>query len=140
GDADKMSPPSLAGYVAGVTICSPAIASGADSPRAVKYEKLIIDNGTGVSRFQRIYTVPGNIHAALTQQGTGFLSAVKNSGLTKYQNGPAVAAMTSSDPGYVIAGVDDLTIRADITSADGITYFHAQAALRTHLALHPEDQ
>ena len=52
----------------------------------------------------------------------------------------AAAAITSSDPGYVVAGVDDLGIRADIASAGGTAYFQAQAALAAHLALHPEDE
>jgi hypothetical protein len=139
-DGDKLSKPSFERYDAGLTIGSSAIVAGADSPRTVRYEERIIDVDTGFSRFKRIYAMPGGIHAALTQQGAGSQSAVKNSGLAKYQNGPAAAAITSSDPGYVVAGVDDLAIRADITSAEGITYFHAQAALATHLALHPEDE
>jgi hypothetical protein len=139
-DADKLSKPSFERYDAGITIGSSAILTGANSPRTVKYEERIIDVDSGFSRFERFYVMPGNIHAALTQQGAGFQSAVKNTGLAKYQNGPAVAAITSADPGYVVAGVDDLAIRSDIASGQGVTYFHAQAALAKHLALHPEDQ
>jgi hypothetical protein len=84
--------------------------------------------------------MPGEIQAALSRQGAGAQSAVKNSGLAKYKNGPSAAAITAGDPGYVVAGVDDLAIRADIASARGMAYFQAQAALATHLALHPQDE
>jgi hypothetical protein len=139
-DGDKLSKPSFERYDAGVTIGSPAIEAGANAPRTVRYEERIIDVESGFSRFKRIYVMPGEIHATLSRQGAGAQSAVKNSGLAKYQNGPSAAAITAGDPGYVVAGVDDLAIRADIASARGMAYFQAQAALATHLTLHPEDE
>lgn len=139
-DADKLSRPSFEKYDAGVQVGSSAVVPGADSPRTVKYVERIIDVPTGFSRFTRFYSMPATIHAALTQQGAGFLSAVKNTGLVKYQNGPSAAAIKSSDPSYVVAGVDDLSVRSDIASGGGATYFHAQAALASYLALHPEDE
>ena len=139
-DADKLSKPSFESYDAGLTIGLSGIEAGAAAPRTVQYEERIIDVASGFSRFTRVYAMPGEIHAALTQQGAGAQSAVKNGGLAKFQNGPAAAAITSADPRYVVAGVDDLAIRSDIAPGRGMAYFQAQAALATHLALRPEDE
>jgi hypothetical protein len=139
-DADKLSKPSFERYNAGVTIGPTGMEAGANAPRTVRYEERIIDVDSGFSRFTRIYVMPGDIHATLSRQGAGTQSAVKNGGLAKYRNGPAAAAITASDPSYVVAGIDDLAIRADIASAGGTAYFQAQAALATHLGLHPEDE
>jgi hypothetical protein len=139
-DADKLSKPSFERYDAGVTIGSAGMEAGANAPRTVRYEERIIDVDSGFSRLTRMYVMAGEIQAALSRQGAGSQSAVKNGGLAKYGNGPVAAAITASDAGYVVAGVDDLTIRADIASAGGAAYFQVQASLATHLALHPEDQ
>ena len=139
-DADKLSKPSFESYDAGLTIGLSGIEAGAAAPRTVQYEERIIDVASGFSRFTRVYAMPGEIHAALTQQGAGAQSAVKNGGWAKFQNGPAAAAITSADPRYVVAGVDDLAIRSDIAPGRGMAYFQAQAALATHLALRPEDE
>ena len=138
-DADKLSRPSFERYDAGVTIGSANVITGANAPRTVQYEERIIDVDTGFSRFTRLYTLTADRQAALTLQGAGSLSAVKNTGLVKYQNGPASAAITAVDPGYVVAGIDDLAIRSDIAPGHGSTFFQARALMEAHLALHPED-
>jgi len=137
-DADKLSLPSFETYHAGMTIGSSPILTGADSPRTIVYEELEIDP-TQFSRFKRFYTMSDAVHSSLVQQGSGFMSQVKHSGLAKYQQGPAPAPITTTDPVFVITGVDDMAIRKDIASASGTTYFTARATLATHLALHPED-
>lgn len=138
-DADKLSRPSFEKYDAGIQIGSDAVLSGADSPRNVVYEERYVDEPDGFSRLARIYSMPADIHLSLVALGAGFASPLKNTGLAKYRNGPAAAAVVSQDPGYVIAGVEDLAIRHDIASAQGTTYFAARAALQSHLAVHPED-
>jgi hypothetical protein len=138
-DADKVSRPSFERYDAGVTIGSSNITSGADSPRTVVYEERYIDEPSGFSRFSRRYRMTADVHLALTRQGAGFASALKNTGLFKYGNGVSGPAVKTQDPSYVVAQVDDLSVRSDIASSEGSTYFQTRAALDSHLALHPEE-
>jgi hypothetical protein len=138
-DADKMSRPSFERYDAGIRIGSGSVVHGADSPRTVTYEERYVDVPTQPSRFGRRYSMPADIHLALTRQGAGYLSQVRATGLGKYTDGPAVAAVTSSDPLYVVAHIDTLAVHPDISNASGTTYFQTRAALSAHLALHPED-
>jgi hypothetical protein len=39
----------------------------------------------------------------------------------------------------VVTHVEDLSVRADIVSSAGSTYFQARAALNSYLAIHPEE-
>jgi hypothetical protein len=138
-DADKISRPSFERYDAGIKIGSAEIASGADSPRTVFYEERYIDEPVGFSRFARRYAMTADVHLALTAQGAGFASPLKNTGLFKYSNGPSESAIKTQDPGFVVTHVEDLSVRSDIFSSAGGTYFHARAALDSYLALHPEE-
>lgn len=138
-DADKVSRPSFERYDAGVTIGSSSVTAGADSPRTVVYEERYIDEPSGFSRFSRRYLMTADVHLALTRQGAGFASPLKNTGLFKYGNGASGPAIKTQDPSYVVAQVDDLSVRSDIVSSEGRTYFQARAALDSHLALHPDE-
>lgn len=138
-DADKVSHPSFERYDAGLKIGSSEILSGADSPRTVFYEERYIDEPTGFSRFTRRYAMAADVHLALTAQGAGFESPLKNTGLFKYGTGTAGAKITTQDAAYVVAHVEDLSVRSDIVSSSGGTYYHARAALDSYLALHPEE-
>jgi hypothetical protein len=138
-DADKISRPSFERYDAGVNIGSADILSGADSPRTVFYEERYIDEPTGFSRFSRRYAMLADVHMALTRQGAGFTSLQKNTGLAKYSTGAAGPAVATQEPSYVVTHVEDLSVRTDIISSSGSTYFHARAALDTYLSLHPEE-
>jgi hypothetical protein len=137
-DADKLSLPSFEYYDAGVNIGSSSILTGADSPRTIVYEEIQIDP-TAFSKVKRLYSMTTTVHASLIQQGAGYMSAVKRTGLAKYKQGPAPTPITTTDPVFVITGVDDMAIRAEIAAASGTSYFAARATLATHLALHPED-
>jgi hypothetical protein len=136
-DADKVSRPSFERYDAGIKVGSTEIASGADSPRTVFYEERYIDEPAGFSRFARRYAMAADVHLALSAQGAGFESPLKNTGLFKYGTGAAGAKITTQDAAYVVAHVEDLSVRGDIVSSSGGTYYHARAALDTYLALHP---
>ena len=137
-DADKVSRPSFERYDAGINIGSSEIVSGADAPRTVTYEERYIDVPTAFSRFARFYAMRADIHLALCAQGAGFASPLKNTGLFKYSTGAGGPAVTTRDASYVVAHVEDLSVRTDITSASG-TYFNARAALDSYLVLHPEE-
>lgn len=138
-DGDKLSLPSFELYDAGVTISSSDIFSGQDSPRTVVYQEFYIDSPTSFSRTTGSYLMPANIHAALIQQGAGYLSPVKNTGLVKYNSGPDTAAVTTGEEGYVVASTTDLSVRSDISPASGTTYFQARTALNNHLAANPAE-
>lgn len=138
-DADKVSHPSFERYDAGIKIGSTEIVSGADAPRTVFYEERYIDEPTGFSRFARRYAMAADVHLALSAQGAGFESPLKNTGLFKYGTGTAGAKISTQDAAYVVAHVEDLSVRSDIISPSGGTYYHARAALDTYLALHPEE-
>ncbi|HUK91679.1 MAG TPA: DUF6603 domain-containing protein, partial [Blastocatellia bacterium] len=138
-DADKLSLPSFEDYDAGVSIGVPTIVTGFDSPRTAVYEEIQIDPSSRFSNFKRFYAMSATLHSALVQQGAGYMSAAKNSGLAKYRQAPEPTPITTANPVFVITGVDDMSIRSDIASASGTTYFAARATLATHLELHPED-
>ncbi len=138
-DADKLSRPSFERYDAGILIGSPAVQAGADSPRTVVYQEHQIDDTGKQSKFNRYYLMSADVHAQLVRQGAGYASAVKNTGAAKYSQGRTLQPVHTADPSYVVAGMDDLAVRADIGSASGSTYYATKAALDAHLALHPED-
>jgi hypothetical protein len=138
-DADKVTLPSFEKYDAGITIGSSELLSGQDSPRNVIYEERYIDTPEGFSRFSGRYAMRADIHLALTRQGAGFASPLKNTGLLKYRTGPTSPAIQTQDPNYVVTHVDDLSMRSDIVSSSGSTYFQARAALDSYLSLHPEE-
>jgi hypothetical protein len=138
-DADKLSKPSFEEMDAGVTIGSSAILNGQDSPRTVVYQEFYIYDPANFSIFSRPYLMPANIHLALSAQGAGFASQVKNTGLQKYSAGPTTPAIVVNEPQYVVTSVLDLGIRADILAGTGGTYFEAQAALDSYLALNPAE-
>jgi hypothetical protein len=138
-DADKVSRPSFEKYDAGVTIGSSAVVAGSDSPRTVVYLERYIDEPSGFSRLGRLYAMPADIHRAMTRMGAGSASPLKNSGLLKYDAGISASAIKTQDPSYVVTHVEDLSVRADIASSSGSTYFQARAALNSYLAIHPEE-
>ena len=137
-DADKLSAPSFEKYDAGAIIGSSAITQGQDSSRPVTYQEHYIDDPASFSRFSRYYYMPAGIHLALNAQGAGFASAIKNTGMAKYQAPSATPAISIQEPQYVVTSVNDLSLRSDILG-NSSSYFKAQAALQTHLALHPEE-
>lgn len=137
-DADKLSSPSFEKYDAGVNIGSAEVSQGQDSHRPVTYQEHYIDDPTTFSRFSRYYYMPANIHLAMTAQGAGAASAIKNTGLAKYRSAPAPSAITVQEPQYVITSALDLSVRSDIL-ANSSSYFKAQAALNTYAALHPDE-
>jgi len=137
-DADKLSRPSFEKFDAGVIIGSSAITQGQDSHRVVTYQERYIDDFASFSRFSRYYQMPSGIHLALTAQGAGFNSAVKNTGLAKYSAAPGPSPISVQDPPYVITSVTDLSVRSDILG-QSTSYFQANAALQAHLSNNPGD-
>jgi hypothetical protein len=138
-DADKLSKPSFEEMDAGVNIGSSAILNGQDSPRTVVYQEFYIYDPANFSIPTGPYLMPANIHLALSAQGAGFASQVKNTGLQKYSVGPTPPAIVVDEPQYVVTSVLDLSVRADILAGTGSSYFQAQAALSSYLAANPAE-
>jgi hypothetical protein len=138
-DADKLSKPSFEEMDAGVNIGSSAILNGQDSPRTVVYQEFYIYDPANFSIPSGPYRMPSNIQLALSAQGAGFTSQVKNTGLQKYGAGPTTPAIVVDEPQYVVTSVLDLSVRADILAGTGSTYFQAQAALDSYLAANPAE-
>jgi hypothetical protein len=138
-DADKLSKPSFEEMDAGVNIGSSAILNGQDSPRTVVYQEYYIYDPNNFSSFSRPYLMPARIHLALSAQGAGFASQVKNTGLQKYSKGPTTPAIIVDEPQYVVTSVLDLSIRADVLGSSGGSYFQAQAALGAYLSANPAE-
>jgi hypothetical protein len=138
-DADKLSQPSFESYDAGVEIGSTAVVNGQTCTRTVTYDEYYIDTPTGFSRFSRGYLLPANIQSSLTNWGAGFTSPAKHSGLAKYDADVAGPGVEVQDAVYVVASTTDLSVRSDIASSDGATFYQTQAALNAYLALHPEE-
>jgi hypothetical protein len=137
-DADKLSKPSFENFDAGVTVGSSAAVSGSDSARTLTYQEHYIEDPLGFSRFGGFYVMPSGIHLALSAQGAGAASLIKNTGLAKFSSPAAATPITVSNPGFVVTSVLDLSIRADVSVAP-TTYYRAQASLTSYLALHPEE-
>jgi hypothetical protein len=138
-DADKLGSPSFELYDAGETLASTAVQSGEDSPRTMVYEEFYIDSPMSYSRSTGRYLMSAGIYDALARQGAGFSSPLARSGLGKYSAGSAPGAIRTAEQGYVIASTDDLSVRSDLTSSNGVTFFQARAALDAHLAATPAD-
>jgi len=136
-DADKLSNPSFEMYDAGVIIGSAAALNGQTTTRVVSYDEIYIDSLGGLSRFSQVYQMPTNIHLALSQQGAGWASAAKNTGLAKYRGPQAGGPISTATAQYVVTSVTDLTVRTDIVSASGSSYYQARAALDSYLAANP---
>ncbi|MGA7916729.1 MAG: DUF6603 domain-containing protein [Candidatus Acidiferrales bacterium] len=138
-DADKLSKPSFEEMDAGVNIGSSAILNGQDSPRTVVYQEFYIYDPADFSHYSRPYFMPAHIHLALSAQGAGFASLVKNTGLQKYSSGQTTPAISVDEPQYVVTSVLDLSVRGDILSGSGTSYFQAQAALNSYLSTNPAE-
>ncbi|GGA41840.1 DUF6603 domain-containing protein [Dyella nitratireducens] len=138
-DADKLSKPSFESFDAGVTIGSSTVLSGHNSARTVTYDEYYVDAAESLSRFNGVYQMPAHIHLALCNQGAGFNSPAKHTGLGKYSAAANEPSIGVQDASYVVTSVMDLSMRTDIVSSTGSTFYQAQAALDSYLTAHPEE-
>jgi hypothetical protein len=138
-DADKLSKPSFEQFDAGVDIGSSTVLNGQDSARTVVYEEYYIYDPANFSTFSRNYSMPAEIHLALSALGAGFASPVKNTGLQRYMAGPTTPAIQVTEPQYVVTSVLDLSVRSDILAGSGTSYFEAEYALNAYLSVNPAE-
>jgi hypothetical protein len=59
--------------------------------------------------------------------------------LAKYSVAANEPSITVQDSQYVVTSVTDLSMRTDIVSSAGSTFYEAQQALDTYLTAHPEE-
>jgi hypothetical protein len=57
----------------------------------------------------------------------------------KYDTGAVGSAVKLADANYVVTHVEDLSVRGDILTTSGSTFFEARSALNSYLAVHPEE-
>ncbi len=138
-DADKLSRSSFEPYDAGATIASANICSGQDSARSVQYNEYYLDDPAVSLRLSSVYVMPAYVADGLYYQSTGFQSALKNTGFNKYKNGPSTPVAITKDPSYVVASVEDLSVREDLSGAVEMTYYQAREVLIAHLEKNPDD-
>ena len=139
-DSEKLTAPSYDKRQAGVTIGDPDPKASPSVDLEVHYETSIIDDLVRPSRIGPIYLMPIGQQRAALRYGAGALSMVRGTGLPKYSVPGQQSPIANQDPGYVIAGTDDLMVRDDLSAAGGTTRSDAVEILRNHLAEHPEDR
>ena len=103
------------------------------------YEESYIDSPISYSRPTGPYLMAAGLNAALMRQGAGFASPMTSTGFRKFASGPGGAAISTAEQAFVVADSNDLSVRGDISSASGVTYFQARAALAVHLSANPSD-
>jgi len=137
-DADKLSLPSFEPMTAGFAAGDNLVAFGKQYDVDIEYETLIVDSVTATRTGVR-YPLPlasavGMVRTGAAARGPLFTTGIHAS------NPPAgtVPLVTLSSEQYVIAGVDDLSVRADIAAP--ATKSAAWAALARHLAANPGDR
>ena len=134
-DADKLSAPSYEPFDAGVSLGAVPIQNGHDSARTVAYQERYIDDYTQISRFGRIYQMPGAVHAALANCGAASVRATATTGLAAFATrAPSPLSVTTMR--YVVASTLDLTQRTDILPA-ATTHFQALATMSAFLDGNP---
>jgi hypothetical protein len=137
-DADKLSLPSFEPMTAGFTAGDSLVAFGKQYDVDIEYETLIVDSVTA-TRVGVRYPLPLASAVRMARTGAAARGALFTTGIHA-SNPPAGTAplVTLSAEQYVIAGVDDLAMRADIAAP--ATKSAALSALNRHLAVNPGDR
>ncbi len=137
-DSDKISAPAFEQFHSGVQIGDPEVSAGSDAPRTVTMQWRYVPDPTKASVLDRFAALPVSMLAAGVQSGAGARSLISNTGLATYTEPGLASGISLGTAGYVIASTEDLSVRGDISPADGTTRYQAAAALATYLAAHPE--
>lgn len=137
-DADKLSAPSFVQKRSGMTIGTTSVSNGTVSNLELGYETFIVDDlNIPATKLNAIYKMLLDKQFALGRCGAASLSAVRTTGAAKYAAPGNV--ISTSDPKYVIASTENLSIRNDLVNQNGTDWADANAKLKTHLSAHPED-
>ena len=137
-DADKISAPAFELFHSGVQIGDPDVQAGSDAPRTVTMQWRYVPDPTKASVLDRFAALPIGMLAAGVQSGAGARSLITNTGLARFAEPGLTSEISVGTAGFVIASTHDLTVRGDISPAEGTTRYQAAAALAGYLAAHPE--
>lgn len=138
-DGDKLAAKSYEPFPSGLTLGDPDLKLGTGSTLDLHYDTQIVDDLFMPSRTAPRYRVPLELQNALARQGAGALSPIWSTGNAKYKQPGMVSPIRTTTPGFIVADVNDLSIRYDITGGEATTQRSANVQLRAHLARHPED-
>ena len=135
-DDEKLSRPSFELMDAGATVATNALTSGPSVGMDVEYETIIVDTPWRKRPAPR-YRLPLDLMLAFMSTGAASVGGMRNAGLSRFNAGTPPQVSFREEDEFVIASVSDLTARSDLGS--GMSKGSAIAALRSHLAQHPED-
>ena len=137
-DSDKISAPAFEQFHSGVQIGDPDVQAGSDAPRTVTMQWRYVPDPTKASVLDRFAALPAGMLAAGVQSGAGARSLVTTTGLARYAEPGLTSDISVGTTGYIIASTQDLSVRGDISPAEGTTRYQAAAALAGYLAAHPQ--
>lgn len=138
-DADKLSIPSFEPMVAGFTVGDSAIAFGKQYDVDIQFETLIVDSVTAPIRSGVRYPLLRSAVLAMARSGAAARGALFTTGIHASDppaGTPPLVGLSAET--YVIAGVDDLAARPDLSAP--ASKGSALAALNRHLAANPGDR
>jgi hypothetical protein len=139
-DSDKLSAPSFEPMPAGFSVSDGAVTFGKQYDVDIEFETFIVDSVTARSRPGVRYGLTRVATLAMAKSGAAARGALFTTGIHASDPAPGtppLVALTGAET-YVIAGIDDLTVRADLTAP--ASKGAVMAALARHIAEAPEDE
>lgn len=137
-DADKLSLPSFEPMTAGFTVSDAAVDFGKQYDVDVEFETFIVDSPSVSRRANRYPLLRGHL-VAMARAGAAARGDLFTTGLHGSDPAPGTPSKVTLDAEtYVIAGVDDLGVRSDISGPT--TKSAAFAALAKHVAANPAER
>jgi hypothetical protein len=137
-EADKLSLPSFEPMIAGFTAGDSLVGFGKQYDVDIEYETLIVDSVTATRPGLR-YPLPLASVLGMARTGAAARGALFTTGIHASNLAAGTAPIVTLEvEQYVIAGVDDLKVRADIAAP--ATKSAALSALARHLASNPSDR
>jgi hypothetical protein len=136
-DAEKLSLPSFALMDAGVALAGGAVAAGTGLGTDLVYETRIVDR-PWAGQPAAAYPLPLRNQQVMLAAGAAARAPFRRSGRETFSPGVPVVGpvVTLADEEFVVAGVDDLTIRDTFGTA--LSQNDAFSLLARHLEAHPE--
>jgi hypothetical protein len=137
-DAEKLSVPSFEPMDAGIEVGRNEVAAGAGLTATLTYETRIVDFPYD-GRVGPRYDLPRGHLLAMLGWGAAAQAPIKSKGAARFAPELGrVLGTTFEDETYVIASTIDLRSRTDLAPPSSKGDVHA--ALKAHLAAHPEDR
>ncbi len=139
-DAEALTSASFKLMDAGAAVGARGAAGGTASTVQVLYSTQIIDNPLLPSARLGVYRPTELAYFAQLRQSAAELSPVRRSGEAKFAVPGGTSAVDVSEVDYVIASTDDLTIRDDLSDANGAREMAVRDQLEQYLAENPHER